>query len=814
MVSIIDPALSESLLLANCITTDRTYLLAEKGLSPNKFVVYGDVLEFILDYNKKYSKNPDIDTILTVFPTFPENKNDSCDFDFLLDVAVDNGKGKMMKEIIDRAITLNHENPDKAIEFAMSEMSNIKSEVKVSASYFDGDQEGRVDRYLKRKRRIEKGFRIGLPTGIPQLDKDLMGFVPGDFVILAGPPGVGKCLSGDTKIVDAKTGKVVRIDEINDSNSVFVLDDSTLKMTTYDRPKLIKQGKKEVYIITTKTGRSSKATLNHPFLTINGWKKLSDINVGDRIAVPNEVPVFGNYDIDDWKVKFLGYMIGDGHVCMSPQFSNTDDNVMNDFVRCANNFGDKISVHPGKAYITRKGGHAGIGHSESGNWFLDIGLIDENNGWMLSKDKYLPDFVFEMPKDKICMLLAAMWDTDGEVNSGKIGYATISERLGDQVAHLLLRLGIITNRGYTKSAKQIIKFYDLIGKNMIGYKRAKLEEMVNQKKSIKSNEMIDLFPKEMWNIVLDERPQYFIDRSRHSKEYCTGNWLRGRGISKSMVSKFAESYNSDILRKYAHSDIIWDSIISVEYSGIEETYDLSLDKYHNFVANDIFVHNSWLLMKMCSLSYLTGVKVLYISPEMCEDDVTLRLHSIIGRSYGSSFSNEALMTGSLIGSGYEEYVNFLKDKLSTRNDWIIIDDIEGGAFTVSKLETLIKTYNPTIIAVDSIILMTASDGSPAIAWQSLIDVAYGLKMLATRTKTVVLATAPTTADTFESTDPATISELGLSKNMSFAIDIGISVSKAHNPNARFVSVFKKRKGRGTFEKQEIQFMPDIGIIGG
>jgi replicative DNA helicase len=40
------------------------------------------------------------------------------------------------------------------------------------------------------------------------------------------------------------------------------------------------------------------------------------------------------------------------------------------------------------------------------------------------------------------------------------------------------------------------------------------------------------------------------------------------------------------------SDILWDSILSIEADGKEEVYDLTVPELHNFVANNIVVHNS------------------------------------------------------------------------------------------------------------------------------------------------------------------------------------------------------------------------------
>jgi DNA-directed DNA polymerase III PolC len=39
-------------------------------------------------------------------------------------------------------------------------------------------------------------------------------------------------------------------------------------------------------------------------------------------------------------------------------------------------------------------------------------------------------------------------------------------------------------------------------------------------------------------------------------------------------------------------DVIWDRVVSVEYVGVEDTYDLTVDEDHNFVANGLIVHNS------------------------------------------------------------------------------------------------------------------------------------------------------------------------------------------------------------------------------
>ena len=45
-------------------------------------------------------------------------------------------------------------------------------------------------------------------------------------------------------------------------------------------------------------------------------------------------------------------------------------------------------------------------------------------------------------------------------------------------------------------------------------------------------------------------------------------------------------------RQELESDVYWDEIVSIEYLGDKQVYDLTIPETHNFVANDICVHNT------------------------------------------------------------------------------------------------------------------------------------------------------------------------------------------------------------------------------
>ena len=59
-----------------------------------------------------------------------------------------------------------------------------------------------------------------------------------------------------------------------------------------------------------------------------------------------------------------------------------------------------------------------------------------------------------------------------------------------------------------------------------------------------------------------------------------------------MIGRLARYFDSPELARLAESDLYWDRVVSVEPVGVRETYDLEIEGDHNFLANDLVVHNS------------------------------------------------------------------------------------------------------------------------------------------------------------------------------------------------------------------------------
>lgn len=94
------------------------------------------------------------------------------------------------------------------------------------------------------------------------------------------------CLAGDTLITLADTGEMLPIKELVGKKNISILSlNKNLKLEKKTVRKVFASGRKKVYKIKMRSGRSIEASANHPFLTIEGWKRLGELKEGDFIAV-------------------------------------------------------------------------------------------------------------------------------------------------------------------------------------------------------------------------------------------------------------------------------------------------------------------------------------------------------------------------------------------------------------------------------------------------------------------------------------------------------------------------------------------------
>ena len=139
----------------------------------------------------------------------------------------------------------------------------------------------------------------GVPTGYVDLDELLSGLQPSTLVVVGARPSMGKCVAGDT--LDRRPGDRRRCaprpsctgrGTAGGDVSVLTLDGGRMVDT---RPSaFVDDGVKPVYRVRTRTGREVRTTASHPFLTPDRLAPLADLAPrGAWWGCRPSMPVFG-----------------------------------------------------------------------------------------------------------------------------------------------------------------------------------------------------------------------------------------------------------------------------------------------------------------------------------------------------------------------------------------------------------------------------------------------------------------------------------------------------------------------------------------
>jgi replicative DNA helicase len=100
------------------------------------------------------------------------------------------------------------------------------------------------------------------------------------------------CLTGETLVYIPSEGTYKRIDTLVDQKGfeILALNPHTWKLEPKRVLNAFSTGRKQVFKMTTRTGRTIRATANHKFLAFDTWRRLDEISIGTCIALPRDLP--------------------------------------------------------------------------------------------------------------------------------------------------------------------------------------------------------------------------------------------------------------------------------------------------------------------------------------------------------------------------------------------------------------------------------------------------------------------------------------------------------------------------------------------
>jgi replicative DNA helicase len=424
------------------------------------------------------------------------------------------------------------------------------------------------------------------------------------------------CLTVDTRIMRADTGALVSLGELLETGArdvpVWTLD-ADLRIVRGTMTHVFPSGVKPVFELRLASGRMVKASGNHPFLTLDGWRPLEHLEPGTRLAVPRSLPEpEGAGAWPEAEVVMLAHLIGDGCVASRQpvHYTSADPANLLAVEHAAAHFGivprrvaqgTWTHVYLPAPYRLTHGRQNPIQH-----WLRPFGLSGRR-----SFEKFIPREVFGLPRDQIALFLKHLWATDGCVHLGKgrqarVYYSSTSRRLIEDVQALLLRFGVL---GRIKSSQKAgyrpnwhvdiygvenqLRFVEEIGVH--GARGEQAKRVAEHLRGLSPNPNVDTVPVEVWGSVKASMAERGVTARALAAgldtAYC-GSTLYKHAPSRGRLGAVAALLEDPDLERLARSDVFWDSIVSITPLGEQPVFDATVPGTANFIADGIVAHNS------------------------------------------------------------------------------------------------------------------------------------------------------------------------------------------------------------------------------
>ncbi len=346
---------------------------------------------------------------------------------------------------------------------------------------------------------------------------------------------------------------------------------------------------------------------NH-LIKILRYAKLKDMEIADLIY---EVRANGKNTRFTFKnspefSRFFGYLLAEGRLAKSSHiwFTNGDREIVDDYVNLVRKLFNKEPL---------------VAEYKPNCW--DVIIYSEPLKKILGKlgmaskteRKEISNIILKHSgNEEIAHLLNGLYCGDGYVShkAPVIEITTKSEKLAKGIESCLLRLGILFNKRDTQKGYGTFignyKSITIYGVNNLQLFNDKIKLIhKNKAKRIlshlykKQNTNVDLI--EVNGLVKEISRDLSINIKKAKKDYpildayCYNQCTPSRNGLLLLTEKLFIGQSDDIkkLTTLVKSDVLWDELVEVEeIDGEEWVYDLSVDKDHNFIANNIFAHNS------------------------------------------------------------------------------------------------------------------------------------------------------------------------------------------------------------------------------
>ncbi|MCY7321998.1 MAG: replicative DNA helicase, partial [Phormidesmis sp. CAN_BIN36] len=211
----------------------------------------------------------------------------------------------------------------------------------------------------------------------------------------------------------------------------------------------------------------------------------------------------------------------------------------------------------------------------------------------------VPEIVFKLRRSQVALFLNRLFTRDGWAASGQsqLGYVTDSKRLAKQIQHLLLRFGVIASLKSRSTEYQI---------------------------EITDPRSVQIFIAEV-GILGKEAALQKVSQAIVNQSAQLNQGLISVEVEKSNLQS-GKTALLDRPPQAATSEVYWDEIVAIEPLGNQQVYDLTIPETHNFVANDVCVHNTSFVLNVArNIAAFHKLPVAIFSLEMSKDQLVQRM---------------------------------------------------------------------------------------------------------------------------------------------------------------------------------------------
>jgi len=423
-----------------------------------------------------------------------------------------------------------------------------------------------------------------------------------------------ECVTGDTRVCLADGRRVPIRDLVGTTPEVWSIDAAGRLASAYS-DRVWSVGRRPVLRVSLASGRTLRCTGQHRLMGGSGWVRAEALRAGDRLALSRRLPEpAAQAHWPDEAVVLLGHLVGDGSYLVRQPLRYTTASEANSeaVAAAASSMGSTVTRHAGRGrwhqlVISGNGNRwhpAGVGR-----WLKDLGIFGQR-----SHEKRLPAECFRFADAQVGLLLRHLWATDGSITPRRAGtrgadrvyFSTSSRGLAEDVAALLLRLGIVSRlRAVSQAGSRDVHTVDVSG--LDGQRRfldkvggfgprevgaAVLQSRLGMREGITN---VDTLPIEVFERVRARMGELGVSQRRmaamRGTSYGGASHFRF-APSRALLADYAARLESEALRSVATSDLFWDRVVEVIEDGDEEVFDLTVPGPENWIADGIVSHNS------------------------------------------------------------------------------------------------------------------------------------------------------------------------------------------------------------------------------